>query len=104
MGPFAAFLVLLFAWVNMRSSGAQVDFVYDQASNLVKEVYQKQGGSNRAGDRFTYDEHHRLHKAWLGADTTLMQDANPETSTGSFVEKLTYGLDAAQNRTRHANF
>jgi RHS repeat-associated protein len=81
------------------SSGAQVDFVYDLASNLVKEVYQKQGGSNRTGDRFTYDEHHRLHKAWLGADTTLMQDPDPETSTGSFVEKLTYGLDAAQNRT-----
>jgi RHS repeat-associated protein len=99
VGRFAAFLVLLFAWANLLSSGAQVDFVYDLASNLVKEVYQKQGGSNRTGDRFPYDEHHRLHKAWLGADTTLMQDANPETSTGSFVEKLTYGLDAAQNRT-----
>jgi hypothetical protein len=46
---------------------ASVGFVYDAASNLTKELYHKQIG-NRVGDRFGYDEHHRLRDAWLGSD------------------------------------
>jgi hypothetical protein len=81
------------------SPAASVGFEYDLASNLTKEVYQKQGGSNQVGDRFQYDEHHRLQKAWLGVDQTLMAASDPNVSVGNFVQKLTYGLDAANNRT-----
>ncbi len=73
---------------------ADVAFNYDAASNLISEVYQKQDGTD--GDRFEYDEHHRLVDAWLGADSVEL--ANP--GTGTFVRRLTYGLDAANNRSQ----
>ncbi len=76
------------------ANDADVAFSYDVASNLISEVYQKQDGSD--GDRFEYDEHHRLVDAWLGADSTEL--ANP--GTGTFVRRLTYGLDAANNRSQ----
>jgi RHS repeat-associated protein len=78
---------------------AFVEFTYDLASNLKKEHYQKQGGANRDGDRFEYDEHHRLWKAWLGSSQSHLDESNPESSVGTFVQKLTYQLDAANNRS-----
>ncbi len=76
------------------SASATVGFFYDDASSLLKEEYQKQGGVNEKGDRFTYDEHHRLESAWLGANQAELD--NP--GTGTFIKKLTYNLDAANNR------
>jgi RHS repeat-associated protein len=70
------------------------DYVYDLASDLTKELYAKQGAPSAVGDRFAYDEHHRLAKAWLGTN-----QANSDPDTGTFVKRLTYGLDAANNRT-----
>jgi RHS repeat-associated protein len=77
---------------------ASVGFVYDAASNLTKELYHKQIG-NRVGDRFGYDEHHRLRDAWLGSDAAHMAAPSGSDPVGSFVQKLTYGLDAANNRS-----
>ena len=80
---------------------AAVRFHYDLASNLVKEVYEKQGVSGTGeGDRFAYDEHNRLTTAWLGSDAQTLDAPNPDT--GTFVKKLTYGLDPANNRTNVA--
>jgi RHS repeat-associated protein len=87
---------------------AKVEFTYDAASNLVKEIYDGHltatTYNTRKGDRFAYDEHHRLSKAWLGSDQNHMNQADPEAATGGepvgdFVKKLTYGLDAANNRS-----
>ncbi len=75
-------------------ASATVEFSYDDASNLLKEEYQKQGGASQKGDRFAYDEHHRLESAWLGADQPELNSPG----TGTFVEKLTYGLDTGSNR------
>jgi RHS repeat-associated protein len=77
---------------------ASVGFVYDAASNLTKELYHKQVG-NRVGDRFGYDEHHRLRDAWLGSDAAHMAAPSGSDPVGTFVQKLTYGLDAANNRS-----
>ncbi|MEO6715460.1 MAG: RHS repeat domain-containing protein, partial [Mycobacteriales bacterium] len=77
------------------SAQAFVEFHYDAASNLVKEVYKKQGGPTQLGDRFAYDEHHRLQKAWLGSGSMTVSDPD----VASYVQRLTYGLDAANNRT-----
>lgn len=77
---------------------AVVSFTYDLASNLVEEEYVKQGGPNRRGDRFAYDEHHRLRKAWLGSNQAHLDEPDPESGVGTFVKKLTYGLDAANSR------
>jgi RHS repeat-associated protein len=94
------------------STAATVEFVYDggvangfmvSASNLVKEIYQKQGGTNQKGDRFTYDEHLRLAKSWLGSDQTHLNATDPEASVGTWHKKLTYGLDASNNRTSVAS-
>jgi RHS repeat-associated protein len=81
------------------SAMATVDFHYDLASNLLKEVYQKQGGASQKGDRFAYDEHHRLAKAWFGSDQAHLDATDPNGTVGTFVSRLTYGLDAANNRT-----
>ncbi|MCC7065886.1 MAG: RHS repeat protein, partial [Planctomycetes bacterium] len=87
---------------------ATVEFTYDAASNLLKEIYDGHltatTYTTRKGDRFAYDEHHRLSKAWLGSDQNHMNQASPEAATGGepvgdFVKKLTYGLDAANNRS-----
>lgn len=76
------------------SVDAGVSFHYDEASNLIKEVYKKQGAPLAQGDQFAYDEHHRLAKAWLGSqDMSLGPDAS------AFHKKITYGLDEANNRT-----
>ena len=75
------------------SPSALVEFHYDDASNLIKEVYEKHGG--QAGDQFAYDEHHRLQSAWMGSDTANLADP----ATGTFVKKLTYGLDEVHNRS-----
>lgn len=75
---------------------AYYDFLYDDASNLVREGYAKQGGG--VGDRFAYDEHHRLKDAWLGSDAQHFAAVDPNGSQGTFDKKLTYGLDAANNR------
>ncbi|MBZ0154544.1 MAG: hypothetical protein K8J09_23695 [Planctomycetes bacterium] len=76
------------------SSAASVDFYFDAASNLVKEVYGKKSGAT--GDRFAYDEHHRLQTAWMDSNQAHLptQDSNE-----TFIKKLTYGLDAVHNRT-----
>ncbi|MBZ0152876.1 MAG: hypothetical protein K8J09_15220, partial [Planctomycetes bacterium] len=76
------------------SSAASVDFYFDAASNLVKEVYGKKSGAT--GDRFAYDEHHRLQTAWMDSNQVHLptQDSNE-----IFIKKLTYGLDAVHNRT-----
>lgn len=92
------------------SANATVDFVYDDvtpqggsyklsASNLVKEIYQKQANASQKGDRFSYDEHHRLQKAWLGSDQGHLNQADPDAVGGAWVTRLTYGLDAANNRS-----
>lgn len=83
---------------STTQANADVEFHFDQASNLTKEVYQKQVAGD--GDRFDYDEHHRLSDAWLGADTVEL--ANP--GTGTFVRRLTYGLDSASNRSQVDDF
>ncbi len=84
---------------NTFTTKSKFDYEYDAASNLTKEKYAKVGG--RVGDRFAYDGHHRLTQAWLGVDQPTMDAANPPgTFTSSQVhEYLTYGLDAANNRT-----
>lgn len=79
------------------ASSAPVAFEYDSVGNLIKEYYTKQGGQE--GDRFAYDEHHRLHKAWLGSDDDHMKTPSGDDQVGTYVKKLTYGLDAAHNRT-----
>lgn len=78
---------------------SQFDYVYDAASNLVKEEYIKVDGS--AGDRFAYDAYHRLTEAWMGVDSSLMTpSANPTGFvSGQMHSYLTYGLDSANNRT-----
>lgn len=78
---------------------SQFDYEYDEASNLLKEKYAKVGGG--VGDRFAYDGYHRLTKAWMGVDATLMADpANPAGwISGQMHSYLTYGLDDANNRT-----
>ncbi|MCA8949462.1 MAG: RHS repeat-associated core domain-containing protein [Planctomycetes bacterium] len=79
-------------------ANAGVAFVHDPASNLLKEIYAKQG-SGAAGDRFEYDEHHRLRKAWLGSDPIHMAAPSGDDPVGNWVTKLTYGLDAGGNRS-----
>jgi RHS repeat-associated protein len=78
---------------------SQFDYEYDLASNLVKEEYAKVGGG--VGDRFAYDDYHRLTKAWMGVDATLMLDPlNPSGwVSGQMHSYLTYDLDDANNRT-----
>jgi RHS repeat-associated protein len=73
---------------------AGVEFYYDNASNLVGEKYKKQGDALAEGDRFAYDEHHRLAKAWLNSQSMT---ADPDTV--AFQKRLTYGMDEANNRT-----
>lgn len=65
----------------------------------MKEKYAKVGGG--VGDRFAYDGYHRLTKAWMGVDATLMAaSANPAGwISGQMHSYLTYGLDDANNRT-----
>lgn len=76
---------------------AGVEFFYDNASNLVGEKYKKQGDALAEGDRFAYDEHHRLAKAWLNSQSMT---ADPDTV--AFKQRLTYGMDRANNRTQLA--
>ncbi len=114
MGPFAAFLVLLAAWANLFSSGAQVDFVYDLASNLVKEVYQKQGGSNRYDQigpvaptydqrgnttfdgnfYYVYDEQNRLSEVYILSGDSAARS----TSTTSLAAEAPSGSTREQTR------
>lgn len=88
-------------WVGgaLQSTLASYGYEYDVASNLTKELYAKQGGG--VGDRYGYDDHHRVVRAWLGVNQTMMDSADPENPDGgsTVVQELTYGLDAAQNRT-----
>jgi RHS repeat-associated protein len=81
----------------------KVEFFYDAASNLTKEKYAHFAASGvvREGDRFFYDEHHRLADAWLGADTATF-NTEPPPATPTLVKRVTYGLDAANNRTQVA--
>ncbi|MCK5940959.1 MAG: hypothetical protein KAI24_03225 [Planctomycetes bacterium] len=72
------------------------EFVFDDSSNLVKEKYAKQSGA--VGDRFSYDEHNRLLDAWLDSDAQHFAETDPNSGIGTFVKKLTYGLDQANNR------
>lgn len=78
---------------------SQFDYVYDDASNLVKEKYTKV--VTGVGDRFAYDAYHRLTEAWMGVDSSLMTPSgNPSGFvTGQMHEYLTYGLDDANNRS-----
>lgn len=84
---------------SAHASESQFDYVYDAASNLIKEKYAKVDGS--VGDRFAYDAYHRLTAAWMGVDTTTMNATSDPSgwSSGSMHEYLTYGLDEANNRT-----
>jgi YD repeat-containing protein len=81
----------------------KVEFFYDAASNLTKEKYAHFAASGvvREGDRFFYDEHHRLADAWLGADTATF-NTEPPPATPTLIKRVTYGLDAANNRTQVA--
>lgn len=81
----------------------KVEFFYDAASNLTKEKYAHYAASGvvREGDRFFYGEHHRLADAWLGADTATF-NTEPPPATPTLVKRVTYGLDAANNRTQVA--
>ncbi|MEO6593377.1 MAG: RHS repeat-associated core domain-containing protein, partial [Planctomycetota bacterium] len=78
---------------------SQFDYEYDAASNLIKEKYAKvQIG--RVGDRFAYDDYHRLSQAWMGVDAARMAGPDPTSFNASQIhEHLTYGLDNANNRT-----
>ncbi|MFO1053924.1 MAG: RHS repeat-associated core domain-containing protein [Planctomycetota bacterium] len=85
---------------RVGSNPAQIDdyqFVYDNFGNLSQELYNRPDGNpntTNAGDEFHYDRFHRLQEAILGAS------AIPFTpGTDTFVQKLTYGLDPAGNRT-----
>ncbi|MFO1052186.1 MAG: HNH/endonuclease VII fold putative polymorphic toxin [Planctomycetota bacterium] len=85
---------------RVGSNPAQIDdyqFVYDDFGNLSRELYNRPDGNpntTNAGDEFHYDRFHRLQEAILGAS------AIPFTpGTDTFVQKLTYGLDPAGNRT-----
>jgi len=79
------------------------DYLYDAAGNLKEEKYAKAGGW--LGDRFTYDEYHRLKKAYMGVSSALISPNPPtpsadptgysSTNTKQLVE---YDLDEAQNR------
>ena len=80
---------------------ASVALFYDDADNLIREEYQKQGSAGELGDAFAYDEHHRLQTAWLGVDQDFLDLGGP---AGGFVQRLTYGLDAANNRTEVETF
>src|SRR5690606_38616980 len=53
---------------------AQFDYEYGSAGNLKKEKYTKDDGS--AGDRFVYDDFHRLAVGWLGGDTSTMGETD----------------------------
>jgi RHS repeat-associated protein len=76
----------------------QFDYVYNDAHNLVKEIYAKVNA--KAGDRYTYDAYHRIKDAYMGVDTTVMAGADPTSFNASTMNKrITYDLDAAQNRT-----
>lgn len=80
---------------------SRFDYEYDAVGSLKKEIYKKQGTSDPlGGDRFTYDSYHRLKDAWMGVDAATM--AKPEASldeaTDTYVQKLTYNHDGAQNR------
>ena len=81
----------------------KVEFFYDAASDLTKEKYVHYAGSGvvREGDRFFYDEHHRLADAWLGADAATF-NTEPPPAMPTLVKRVTYGLDAANNRTQVA--
>lgn len=78
---------------------SQFDYTYDEVGNLTKEAYAKVDGS--AGNRFAYDEFHRLATAWMGvASTVMLHTGDPGAfSATTMHERLTYGLDGASNRT-----
>ncbi|MBL9076038.1 MAG: DUF2380 domain-containing protein [Planctomycetes bacterium] len=78
---------------------ASTIFHFDDASNLTKEEYKKQGNPAAKGDRFVYDEHNRLRKAWLGSDQLHFDQVDPEGALGNYIKRLTYDLDAANNRS-----
>jgi RHS repeat-associated protein len=114
VGPFVAFLVLLFAWANLLSSGAQVAFVYDPASNLVREIDQKQGASNRydqvgavaptydqRGNTtfdgnfcYVYDEQNRLSEVYILSGDSAARS----TSTTSLAAEAPSGSTREQTR------
>jgi RHS repeat-associated protein len=79
------------------------DYLYDAAGNLKEEKYAKAGGW--LGDRFTYDEYHRLKKAYMGVSSALISP-NPPTpsadptgySSANTKQLVEYDLDEAQNR------
>lgn len=82
---------------------SRFDYEYDASGNLAKEHYAKVNG--RVGDRFAYDAYNRLEHAWMGVDATTMgATQNPTTDPLQFNsaqvhERLTYGLDNANNRS-----
>jgi RHS repeat-associated protein len=80
-------------------------YFYDKASNLLKEVYDKHATTAPdldEGDRFAYDDFHRLSVAWLGLNGAGMTALEPTLlagGVGDFIQKVTYGLDDANNRS-----
>ncbi len=73
------------------------EYEYDDASNLIKEKYSKASGVG-VGDRFVYDDFDRLTEGWLGLDFNSIDQ--PLSGSTVFVQKLTYGMDQAGNRTQ----
>jgi len=87
-------------WTDASTSysASKFEYEYDEVHNLLKEQYTKVDGS--VGDRFAYDEFHRLSKAWMGVDSTTMAGGDPTGWASSGMhEYLTYGLDGVNNRT-----
>lgn len=86
------------------------EYKYDAASNLVKEKYQRASGvATKVGDRFVYDDFHRLEEAWLGLTATTMDfgnsdpllptlDTSSPPASGDYEEAVTYQMDNAGNR------
>ena len=82
------------------SIASRFDYEYDAASNLTKERYAKVNAPAAVGDRFAYDAFDRLQTAWMGVTTAAMDGGQPPAfSPSTMHQRLTYGLDGANNRT-----
>jgi RHS repeat-associated protein len=80
---------------NSFDVDAKVKLHFDPVSHLPTGFeYKKQGDALAAGDRFAYDEHHRLARTWLSSHS---MSADPDTV--AFQKRMTYGMDEANNRT-----
>lgn len=81
------------------STLSKYEFTYDLADNLLEEKYDKRGGSGvGGGDRFVYDDFHRLTESWMGLNAAGMGGGPLNEGTSTYVKKLTYDLDDGSNR------